>query len=301
MLAVETVGLCHAYRNRTSVVSDLNLAVPRGSIYGFLGPNGAGKTTTLRLLLGLLRVQVGSIRVHGLDPEHHRRLILARTGSLIESPSLYGHLSAAENLRLWQVIHGCSKSRIKEVLLLTGLPETGRQPVREFSMGMRQRLGVATALLGSPELLVLDEPTNGLDPAGIIDMRDLLRRLNRETGVTVLVSSHLLSEVEKLVTHIGVIKRGQLVFQGPLSEVVDRARESAHGVMNTDDDLLAVALLRGAGIPARYEADHVSLPALPLAELAIANRMLVNAGVGVHGIGAARRDLESIFMNLVRD
>jgi lantibiotic transport system ATP-binding protein len=205
------------------VLRDVSLAVPRGSIYGFLGPNGAGKTTTLRLLLGLLRRQRGRICVLGVELERNRTAVLARTGSLIESPSLYGQLTAAENLRVCQVVHGCPRSRIPEVLRLVGLADTGRKRAGQFSLGMRQRLGVAVALLASPELLVLDEPTNGLDPFGIVEMRDLLRRLNRETGVTVLVSSHLLSEAEKLVTHVGIIKRGALVFQGPLGELVDRA------------------------------------------------------------------------------
>ncbi len=231
MLAVETAALTHAFGRSAPVLRDVNLAVPRGSIYGFLGPNGAGKTTTLRLLLGLLRRQRGRIRLLGMELGANRAAILARTGSLIEAPSLYGQLTAAENLRVWQVVSGCAKSRIGEVLRLVGLGDTGRKRADRFSLGMRQRLGVAIALLASPELLVLDEPTNGLDPAGIIEMRELLQRLNRETGVTVLVSSHLLAEVEKLVTDVGIIRRGQLVFQGPLRELVARAAAEFPAVM----------------------------------------------------------------------
>ena len=300
MLAVETIGLSHAFAGAAPVLRDVALAVPRGSIYGFLGPNGAGKTTTLRLLLGLLRRQRGRIRALGMDLDTHRTAILARTGSLIESPSVYGHLTAAENLRVWQVVAGCAASRIPEVLRLVGLADTGRKPASAFSLGMRQRLGVAVALLASPELLVLDEPTNGLDPAGIVEMRELLRQLNRETGVTVLLSSHLLPEIERLVTHVGVLRRGQLVFQGPLPELVARAAASSRAVLGSDDNARAVSALVEHGWPARLDGDRVCLPPLPPAELARANRVLVHAGVGVHGIGAERQDLETIFMELVR-
>ena len=305
MLAVETTALSYAFTWTQRVLRDVDLEVPRGSIYGFLGPNGAGKTTTLRLVLGLLRRQRGGgrIRVLGreLERQGSRRAVLARTGSLIESPSLYGQLTAAENLRVWQVACGCPASRIPDVLRLVGLADAGRARVGQFSLGMRQRLGVAVALLASPELLVLDEPTNGLDPAGIVEMRELLRQLNHERGVTVLVSSHLLSEVEKLVTHVGVIRRGRLVFQGPLAELVGRAAATGHAVVATDDDRRAAAVLADGGWPVALHGDHVRLPPLPRAELALANRALVAAGVGVHTIGTVRRDLEAIFMDLVRE
>jgi ABC-2 type transport system ATP-binding protein len=244
VLAVETVGLSYAF-GRAPVLRDVQLAVPAGSIYGFLGPNGAGKTTTLRLLLGLLRRQHGTIRVLGMDLDRRRTDVLARTGSLIETPSLYGQLTAAENLRVWQVVYGCPRSRIAEVLQLVGLADTGKKRAAQFSLGMRQRLGVAIALLASPDLLVLDEPTNGLDPHGIVEMRELLRRLNRDTGVTVLVSSHLLSEVERLVTHVGIIKAGTLVFQGPLQTLIDRAEaEQRLVVVRPDLEAIYMDLLR---------------------------------------------------------
>jgi lantibiotic transport system ATP-binding protein len=304
VLAVETAGLTYAYPGAPPVLRGVDLAVPRGSVYGFLGPNGAGKTTTLRLLLGLLRRQRGggTLRVLGtpLDRGRDRRAVLARTGSLIEAPSLYGHLTAAENLRVWQVVLGCPASRIAEVLRLVGLADAARARAAALSLGMRQRLGLAVALLGAPELLVLDEPTNGLDPVGIVEMRELLRRLNRETGVTVLVSSHLLSEVERVATHVGVIRQGRLAFQGALPELVGRAAAAAHAVVATDDDARAVEVLLAGGWPARRDAEGVRLPPLPRAELARANRTLVETGVGVHAVGVVRPDLEAVFMDLVR-
>ena len=304
-LAVETAGLTHVFGRagaaRAPALASVDLAVPRASIYGLLGPNGAGKTTTLRLLLGLLRRQQGSIRVLGVDLARHRTAVLARTGSLIESPSLYGHLTAAENLAVWRVVHGAPAARVRELLALVDLADTGRKRVVHFSLGMRQRLGVAVALLAAPELLILDEPTNGLDPHGIIAMRELLQRLNRETGVTLLVSSHLLAEVERLATHVGVMARGRLVFQGPLSALVARAAATAHATVGTDDDARAAAALAAAGWRAHREPDHLRLPALDATELAAVNRTLVAAGVGVHHLGTRRRDLEAVFLELVRD
>jgi len=201
------------------VLDRIGLRVPAGSIYGFLGPNGAGKTTTLRLVLGLLRKQSGRIEVFGKAFETDRLGILGRTGSLIESPSLYASLTAEENLRVWQKVYRCPEKRIDEVLVLTGLAETGRKRAGRFSLGMKQRLAIAIALLNDPALLILDEPTNGLDPEGIVAMRELFRMLNRERQVTILISSHLLGEMEKLITHAGIIHKGRLLFQGSLEEL----------------------------------------------------------------------------------
>jgi ABC-type multidrug transport system ATPase subunit len=218
MLAIETHGLTHRFRSDT-VLRDLALAVPQGSIYGFLGPNGAGKTTTLKLLLGLLRRQQGSIQLFGLPLERNRVEILRRIGSSIESPSLYAHLTAWENLAIWRAAFGCSAERIPEVLRLTGLSDTGKKRAGQFSLGMKQRLGIAIALLHQPSLLILDEPTNGLDPHGIAEIRELLLRLNREQGTTIVISSHLLPEVERLITHAAILYRGELRFQGASSEL----------------------------------------------------------------------------------
>jgi ABC-type multidrug transport system ATPase subunit len=217
---LETTNLSHRWNARTPVLQAINLRVPKDSIYGFLGPNGAGKTTTLKLILGLLQKQQGEITVFGQNWEGHRLEILPRIGSLIESPSLYAQLTASENLRVLQKVYRCPKSRIDEVLALTRLSDTGKKKAGKFSFGMKQRLAIAIALLNDPTLLILDEPTNGLDPEGIIEMRELFKELNKR-GVTILISSHLLGEMEKLITHAGIIHKGQLLYQGTLKELHD--------------------------------------------------------------------------------
>src|ERR1700761_1109466 len=208
--SLETIGLTHNYdgsfgpdSRRTRVLQALDLRVPEGCIYGFLGPNGAGKTTTLRLALGLLKKQTGQIMIFGQPFETNRIGHLRRIGSLIETPSLYASLTAVENLRVLQRVYRCPAMRIDEVLQLTGLADTGRKKAGKFSLGMKQRLAIAMALLPDPALLILDEPTNGLDPEGIAAMRTLFKLLNQQRGVTILISSHLLSEMEKLITHAG--------------------------------------------------------------------------------------------------
>lgn len=200
------------------MLSDVDLRVPTGSIYGFLGPNGAGKTTSLRLILGLLKKQQGEISIFGKSFAAHRLEILSRVGSLIESPSIYAQLTAVENLRVLQKVYRCPEYRIDHVLQLTGLADTGKKKAGKFSLGMKQRMGIAIALLNDPALLILDEPTNGLDPEGIIEMRALLRQLQQQ-GVTILLSSHLLGEMQKLITHAGIIHKGRLLFQGTLAEL----------------------------------------------------------------------------------
>ena len=216
---LETTGLSHQFSPRQPVLDQVGLRVPKGSIYGFLGPNGAGKTTTLRLVLGLLKKQKGQIFFFGRPFETHRISTLQKVGSLIENPSVYGHLTAEENIRVFQKVYRCPPERIGVVLRETGLADTGRKKAGQFSLGMKQRLGIAIALLNDPDLLILDEPTNGLDPAGIIAMRELLTSLNRGKGTTILISSHLLSEIDKLVTHAGIINKGSLVFQGTMTDL----------------------------------------------------------------------------------
>ena len=221
MHAIEISGLTHRFGRNAPVLSEVDMTVPAGAIYGFLGPNGAGKTTTLRVILGLLRRQVGRVRVLGLSLDEHREAVLSKVGSSIETPSIYGSLTAAENLDVWRLVQGCDRLRIGPTLELVGLADTGQKRADQFSLGMKQRLSIAIALLHEPTLLILDEPTNGLDPHGIIEVRSMLRRLNRE-GITILVSSHLLAEIEKLVTHLGVIHRGRMVFEGTLAELAAR-------------------------------------------------------------------------------
>lgn len=295
-LLVETRQLTHKFAHET-VVDTVNLQVPAQSIYGFLGPNGAGKTTTLKLILGLLRKQQGEIEVLQKSLAANRVEILKHVGSLIESPSLYGHLTALENLKVWQPIYKVSTPRLLEVLKLVGLNVTTKK-TNQFSLGMKQRLGIAIALLHEPSLLVLDEPTNGLDPNGIIEMRELLRTLNQQHGITILVSSHLLAEIEKLVTTVGVINKGKLMFQGPLAELMKL--QQARVVMETTNNQRALQILQQAGIQAQQKENCLELPALSREQLAAANRTLVLEAVDVYRIAPQQNDLESIFMEMVR-
>lgn len=221
---IETKGLCKTYGSHTAV-DHLDLMVPEGSVYGFIGPNGAGKSTTMKMLLGLIHPTGGSVRLLGQRMDDRNRLsILRRTGSLIESPAGYAHLTAQENLQIVADLKQVPRNDIDRVLEIVHLREYRRRKVGQYSLGMRQRLGIAQALLGSPELLVLDEPTNGLDPAGIQEMRSLIAEMPRTCGATVLISSHLLSELEMIVDQVGIINDGRLLFQGPLDQLRRHSR-----------------------------------------------------------------------------
>jgi ABC-type multidrug transport system ATPase subunit len=298
MFCLETKDLGYRYSRDGTVLESISLQVPERSIYGFLGPNGAGKTTTLRLVLGLLKKQRGTISIFQKPLDANRLEILRAVGSLIESPSLYAQLTAAENLTVLQKVYRCPKSRIGEVLDLVGLGDTGNKKTGQFSLGMKQRLSIAVALLHSPSLLILDEPTNGLDPRGIIEMRELLLRLNTENRVTIVISSHLLAEIEKLVTHLGIIHRGRMVFQGTIGDL--RHRQPSRSIcFGTNDNERALAIIMEHSPNARRAEGHVVVPAMSNQELAQINRSLVEGGLSVHEILPGRNDLESIFMSLV--
>jgi lantibiotic transport system ATP-binding protein len=298
---LETTGLIHKFSNQERVLNNINLRVIEGSIYGFLGPNGAGKTTTLRLILGLLKKQHGSITVFEKPFHQNRVAILRKTGSLIESPSIYGHLTATENLRVLQKVYQCPKERIPAVLNTVGLPGTGNKKASQFSLGMKQRLSIAIALLNNPSLLILDEPTNGLDPNGIIEIRELLKKLNQEQGISIIISSHLLPEIEKLVTHVGIINKGNLVFQGTLPELINKQQEVSSIIIETDDAVKALQILNEDGLVIRIENGKLVLPVISKEKIAAINRQFVNSGIDVYEITAVKNDLETIFMDLINN
>ncbi|HKO55877.1 MAG TPA: ATP-binding cassette domain-containing protein [Thermoanaerobaculia bacterium] len=300
MHCLETSDLRHRFADQ-DVLRGVSMQVPAGSIYGFLGPNGAGKTTTLRLILGLLRKQQGEVAFFGKRLERDRIAILRNIGSMIESPSLYDHLSAAENLRVMALIHRCDERRIREVLEMVGLGHTDRKRVRQFSLGMRQRLAIAATLLHRPSLIVLDEPTNGLDPSGIIEIRNLLMELNRRDGCTILVSSHLLSEIERVATHVGILGRGRLLFQGTIEELRRQRQQVLFVSLSTSDNAAALRAAAEEGIDARLVDGDVVLPALPKARIASLNRRLTARELDVYEIRSVRNDLETIFLNLVEE
>jgi lantibiotic transport system ATP-binding protein len=296
-LIIQTSGLTYHFSRQQKTLDNISLEVEKGSVYGFLGPNGAGKTTTLRLLLGLLKNQEGTIKLFGEDMAHNRMGILKRLGSLIEQPSLYAHLTAKENLEVYRRIYGADKSRVAATLQLVGLENTGSKKAKQFSLGMKQRLSIAIALLPSPELLILDEPTNGLDPNGIIETRELIKRLNREMGVTILVSSHILAEVEKMATHVGIIHRGKLLFQGQLSELQQLKNKQSFVHINTSNNEQAFALLQNSYAVERVNG-HLTIPFESNATTASANRLLLTHNVDVYLLQPQQNDLEQLFIDI---
>lgn len=293
---IKTRNLSYRYSKGTPTLLDINLDVEKGSVYGFLGPNGSGKTTTLSLVLGLLNQQAGEIEIFGQPLVSNRMPILKRIGSLIESPSLYGHLTAVENLEVYRAIYGVSKDRVKEVLTMTGLEATGTKVVKKFSLGMKQRLSIALALLPRPDLLVLDEPTNGLDPAGIIDLRQLVKKMNKDYGMTILISSHLLAEVEKMVSHVGIIYNGKMLFQGTLSELHHFKEKGSRLRMKTSDNEAAYQLL--LDYSPEIAGDQLSVVYIDHKQVSAIVRMLVLHHLEIYMIQPVEHDLEQLFIHL---
>jgi lantibiotic transport system ATP-binding protein len=298
-LLIQTNALRYSFSKEVTVLNDINLQVPARSIYGFLGPNGAGKTTTLRLLLGLLKKQEGSIEIFGKELQSDKINILKKIGSLIEQPSIYGHLTAKENLEVYRKLYGADKQRIDEVLKMVNLTYTKNKKAKQFSLGMKQRLSIAIALLPKPELLILDEPTNGLDPNGIIEIRELIKTLNKEQGVTVLVSSHILAEVERMATHVGIIHKGKLVFQGELSELQQLKHKQSFLEVDTTDNDTALHLLKD--FAAERMNGHIVLPFTNKTQSASINRMLIEKGIDVYRIQPQQNDLEQLFLDITSD
>lgn len=299
MYCVETTNLVYEFTKKEVILKNVNLQIREGSIYGFLGPNGAGKTTTLRLILGLLRKQQGNISIFGKPFGKNRIEILRKIGSLIESPSLYGHLTATENLNVLRKIHQCPKERTQEVLRLVGLPDASNKKVSQFSLGMKQRLSIAVALLHNPSLLVLDEPTNGLDPNGIIEIRELLKTLNQENGITILISSHLLSEIERLVSHVGIINKGKMMFQGTFEELNNRQQQSLFIAFETSDEARTIQIIADHELTSTVKNGKIIIPGISKERIASLNRQLVDNGVEVYEISVIKSDLEMIFMDLI--
>ena len=294
-LVVETKGLTKRYGKR-AVVDRLDLHVERGQIYGFLGLNGAGKTTTIRMLMGLIHPSAGSARLFGRAVPAERMEVMRRVGALVESPSYYAHLSGWDNLKVVATLLDVPDRRIGEVLAIVRLTGDAKRKAGDYSLGMKQRLGIAAALIGSPDLVVLDEPTNGLDPAGIHEIRDLIRRMPREHGITVLVSSHLLAEIDQMATSVGVIHGGRLIFQGRIEEL--RARSREHVRLEIDRPADALAAVSGLGVKLSDEGDALVLESTSPADAANLVRALVARDIGVFRVEERRLSLEDIFLEL---
>lgn len=299
-LVIETAQLSFGFTKTKPIVHGINLQIPKGAIYGFLGPNGAGKTTTIRLLLNLLNPSEGTVRIFGQSVSRDRKLILSRIGALIETPSLYEHLTGFDNLWVTASLRNITKRRVMEVLEIVGLGAEAEKHVHSYSLGMKQRLGLALALLSSPDLLILDEPTNGLDPSGIIEIRELLLDLNVNHGVTILVSSHLLPEVEKLVSHIGIIDRGEMLFQGSVKELQQISISKALIEIDTDRNSRALEILLKNDQPARQGREFLEVQYLDKQQLGIVIAMLVTAGLQVGRAQLIECTLEQTFLSFIK-
>ena len=298
---IETKALCKQYGPHTAV-DHVELHVPQGCVYGFIGPNGAGKSTTMKMLLGLIHPTAGRVRLLGQELTEKSRLpLLRQTGSLIESPAGYLHLTAQENLEIVADLKGVPHKDIGRVLDIVHLTQDRNRRVGQYSLGMKQRLGIAMALLGSPKLLILDEPTNGLDPAGIQEMRSLIASMPQTTGATVLISSHLLGEIEQMVDQVGILNHGKLLFEGSLQQLQKHSRGGI--LLRVLDVSKALAVLNEQGMQAAARTEEPDVVLLPpqddaaLAELVCA---LAERGAGVVGLTAQTKSLEDIFLSLTQ-
>lgn len=297
-MVISTEGLSFNFGNQ-QVVKSLSLEVPEGSIYGFLGPNGAGKTTTIKLLLNLLKTDQGSIHVFNKELKSNRIEILSQIGSLIEQPAIYLHLSGKENLMNRALLLQVSEQRVDEMLALVHLTDAAHKKAGKYSLGMKQRLGIALALLPDPKLLILDEPTNGLDPNGIIEVRELLIRLVTKHNKTVFISSHLLGEVERMATHVGIIDRGEMLFQGSIKDLEAISQPQVQVELNNSVD--AANLLKKQGfVVTELSDDHLSVPFSSKAQMGEINTLLNKNGYMVYSIHKIHKDLEKLFLDITQ-
>jgi lantibiotic transport system ATP-binding protein len=271
-------------------VRGINMQVQAKQIYGFLGPNGAGKTTTIRMMLGLIRPSGGQVRVFGenLSPQARRRI-----GAIVETPSAYSHLTGRENLEITRTLLNAPKANLEKMLALVGLTDAQDRLVRSYSLGMKGRLSLAAALLGDPELLILDEPTNGLDPQGIREVRDFIRGLP-SMGITVLLSSHNLAEIEQIASHVGIVAAGKMRFEGALETLQTQSQASVNVVVDKPE----TALLELARLGIRAEKTKSGLQFFDVSQAARVNRALVEAGLEVSELHHQQDSLEDLFLRL---
>ncbi|MFT9849724.1 ABC transporter ATP-binding protein [Aneurinibacillus sp. REN35] len=295
-LVIETEKLTKKFKDFMPVES-LSLQVKKGEVYGFLGPNGAGKTTTIRMLLGLIRPTHGEVRIFGKELIRNRIDIAKKVGSLVESPSYYGHLTGYENVEITRKLLGIERQHVDRVLSIVRLTEWKHKKVKTYSLGMKQRLGIAQALLGNPELLILDEPTNGLDPAGIQEIRDLIVSLPEQMGMTVLVSSHILREVELIADRVGIIHKGRLLFEGELAELWAQHEAKLRIETSRVDEAARLLFNVGYRVEKREQALYIDTDKSRAAEI---NRQLIMSGYDVSHISEERKTLEQIFLELTK-
>lgn len=284
----------------SKILKNVSLSVPKGSIYGFLGPNGAGKTTLIRILLNLYKVEQGKVFLFGEDVTLNRVNVLQRVGRFVEHPSLYGHLTGTENIIIAQKFYGVPRCRVEEVIDIVGMRNDCNRLVKTYSLGMKQRIAIALALVHNPELLILDEPTNGLDPSGIKEIRELLIKLNKEQGKTIFISSHLLSEIEKMCNQVGLIHHGEVLFLGEIDKL--GASQSYGFEIRVSDVKLAQTILLKQGIKTTHNYNStLSFVLESEKQTASINRFLVENGVDVYSVNSSQHNLEDVFMSLTND
>lgn len=293
-LVIETNNLTKEF-NKFTAVKDVSLKVPKGALYGFLGPNGAGKSTTIRMLLDLMKPTKGTVHIFNKDIKNHRMEILRKVGAMVESPSYYENLTAYENLEITRKILQVDKKEIDKALEVVNLSKWKNKRVKSFSLGMKQRLGIAQALIGDRELLILDEPTNGLDPAGVREIRNLIISLPETMGVTVLISSHILSEIELIADHVGIIRKGSLLFQGTLEELKTKGSREIAIKAKPLKEVENFLSRKGFTVNNREGKLYIPRRNIDIEEL---NKALVLSGYGVSHLSECEKNLEEIFLEL---
>ena len=292
---IKTKNLTKKYGKEISV-NNLNLNIPKGSVYGFLGPNGAGKTTTMKMLLGLVHKTDGDIEILGKKLTDKNKLeILENIGSLIETPSYYGHLTAKENLQITCILKKLPLSEISEVLKIVNLENTANKSVSKFSLGMKQRLGIANALLGKPAILLLDEPTNGLDPQGIAEIRELIKNLPQKMDTTVLISSHMLCEIEQIADFISIIDQGTVIFEGSLMKL--KEQQNPHLKIKTTDNNKAITLYENLTL----DKDTIICPQISDDLLIDMSKTFIKNSIFITRIFEDSKSLEQIFLEMTTD
>ncbi|MDR2235396.1 MAG: ATP-binding cassette domain-containing protein [Chryseobacterium sp.] len=296
MESITTKGLSYTIGHKT-ILNDISLHVPEGSIYGYLGRNGAGKSTTIKLLLGLLEESGDHILIQGKSLKHNRTEILSETGNLIESPCFYTKLTVSENLKYLDIIYGKGSKRIEEVLEMVDLHREKKKKASALSMGMKQRLGIAMAIFHDPKLLILDEPLNGLDPQGIFEMRKLFQYLN-EQGKTIFLSSHILSELEKTATHIGILEGGKMIFEGTKNELLSQVEREIIIKTNLPDK--AISVLNESSFPVSESGPgKIAVKINDDQAFHILLKTLIENGIEIYEIDSQSANLERIFINLI--
>lgn len=277
------------------ILDNISLSIPKGSVYGFLGPNGAGKTTTIKLLLSLLKNPEQNIYLFGKELTSNREEILSQIGSLIEAPAIYHHLSGYDNLKARAIVLGVNDARIAEILKIVGLTDAAKKKAGKYSLGMKQRLGIGLALLPDPELLILDEPTNGLDPNGIIEIRNLIKKLSQEHQKTIFISSHLLAEVERIATHVAILYQGKLSFEGKIEELQEL--KTADICLETNDNNAAETLLSTTH-QVMQKDNQLRIAFESKTQIAAIIKLLITNNFEVYSIYKEKKDLEALFLDI---